>query len=132
MTEKLWIAGTLLLGLLAGGLPLWPIAYENLSLTSGGFVVTWICTGVLAAGIAGRFSTLPRLSISLFVACGFVAAVLARIIVDGMEDSTTHSYWPFEIVITIIVSTPSGLLGGYLGRRLRERAARAGEESDQP
>jgi uncharacterized membrane protein YeaQ/YmgE (transglycosylase-associated protein family) len=131
LTEKLWIGGTLLLGLLAAGLPLWPIAYENLSLTSAGFVLAWICTGVLAGGIAGRFSPLPRLSIGLFVACGFVAAVLARVIVDGLDNSTSHSYWPFETVITIIISTPSALLGAYLGRKLRERAATAGEESGQ-
>ena len=44
-----------------------------------------------------------------------VGAVVARIFVDVIRDSTSHNLWPFEIIIASIISFPLALIGVFAG-----------------
>jgi hypothetical protein len=116
----------LLSGFLAGflvvGVPYWRIPYNKT--TSGAVMTGAILIGIVAlitrVLLEGRFSR-----IVLAIACAVPAAVMARVVFDGMRDPTSHNLWPFELVIAFVVglagAVPGALLGGGIRRMLGTR-----------
>jgi hypothetical protein len=43
------------------------------------------------------------------------AVVMARVVVDGLRDSTSHNLWPLEVVIATFVGGAAALIGVLLG-----------------
>jgi hypothetical protein len=74
---------------------------------------------VLSALHLGR-----KLEIALALCAPAPIAVVGRVLIDTADDPTTHSLWPFEIVLAVGISAPPILLGVFAGwgaRRLAER-----------
>jgi hypothetical protein len=113
-----WTAGAVVLGILAGGAPLWPVPYDSIELTGPGFLSQWILAGIVAGGLPAGMSRLPKFRIAGLVAIGFGIAVLARVVVETLQDPTDHNLWPFEVAIGSVVGLASGLTGALLARLL--------------
>ena len=52
---------------------------------------------------------------ALAIGLGLVAAVIARIFIDLIQGSASHNLFPFEIILSIIISLPLTFAGSYLG-----------------
>ncbi len=106
---------------LAVGIPYWLVPYNKTLPTvviAIGLVALIAAGAVLAFGGA-RFS-------SSFVVPGLAvpAAAMARIVVEGFIDRTSHNLWPFEIVIAVGIGIPVALAGAALGRLLAKALGR--------
>lgn len=114
ISRKRWTVATVFLGFLAGGLPLWPVPYDSIDLSSPGFLGLWIVAGTIAGGFPAALSTLSMHRTAGLLGSGFGIAVLARALVEMTQDPTTHNLWPFEIAIGVAVGLLSGLIGTLL------------------
>jgi uncharacterized membrane protein YfcA len=100
-----------LAGLLACGLPLWPIPYREVSLPGNPAPAVWILLGALAGLLAGHLLR-PGIRVPvLAVTAGFVLAVLGRVGVETTRDPTSHNLWPFEIIIAGGIGLVAALIG---------------------
>ncbi len=92
-------AVTVLAGILACGLPLWPIPYKDVSIGSNPSTRVWLALGALA-GLVGGWLLKPKLRRPILaVTLGFALAVCGRVEVETSRDPTSHNLWPFEVVI---------------------------------
>jgi hypothetical protein len=110
-------AGVVLAGTLAYGLPYWFLPYNH---TPSWVVVGF--TGMLAGAIGGSVMR-GILRPTLCVAGGFAVACMARVVVDGIKDSTTHNLWPFEVAIVLIAGAISGAAGALIARLAQRQLA---------
>jgi hypothetical protein len=110
------IAFALLAGLLACGLPLWPIPYREVSMPGNPSPVIWLLLGSAAGLFAGLLIRRGFLIPVLAIAGGFVLAVLVRVGWETAADPTTHNLWPFEVVIAGFFGLVAGLIGVALAR----------------
>lgn len=101
------------ISLLAVGLSLWPIPYEDVQMLQQPFLVTWALIGFTLGALGVLFLKRHPIKSMVCVAFGFVLAVMGRIIVEAIIDPTSHNLWPFEIVIALAVSFPSAFLGAF-------------------
>jgi hypothetical protein len=96
------------------GLPYWAIPYSRVTLPDAlpivGLLVVAVAAGVVRAC---RASTLWRAALT--VGSAVPAAVLARVLVEGLHDPTSHNLWPFELVIAAAYGFPPALAGAALG-----------------
>jgi uncharacterized membrane protein YeaQ/YmgE (transglycosylase-associated protein family) len=112
--ERLESAATILLGAAAAGLLHWPVPYNQMDMTAQGFILRWLIAGAVA-GLAARVLLKRPVSVTAgLIAVGYIAAVMARVVVETMADPTDHNLWPFEVMI----GGGIGLLGGGAGALL--------------
>jgi hypothetical protein len=110
-----------LASMLVVGLPYWRIPYAQVSLPDA----VWGWPLLVSAGLAGAlvFTAAAGFWRSvLWVAASVPAAVMARVLVEGVADPSSHSLWPFELILAAGPGLVAGLLGalaGMLCRRLR-------------
>ncbi len=52
---------------------------------------------------------------AIAVGLGLPAAVICRIIIDSIQDSSSHNMFPFEIIISLIIAAPFTFAGAYAG-----------------
>jgi hypothetical protein len=112
-------------GLLACGLPLWPIPYRDVSMPGNPAASVWVLLGALAGLLAGHLLRRRMRVPVLAVTAGFVLAVLGRVGVETARDPTSHNLWPFEVVIAGGI----GLAGAWIGvgaARLLQRVTARG------
>jgi H+/Cl- antiporter ClcA len=114
ISRKRWTVATIILGFLAGGLPLWPTPYNSIDLSNPEFLGLWIVAGTIAGGFAAALSNLSMHRSAALLGAGFGMAVLARVLFETIQDPTTHNLWPFEVAIGVAV----GLLAGVAGTLL--------------
>jgi hypothetical protein len=98
-------------GLLACGLPLWPLAYAEVSMLERPAASIWLLFGGLAGTFAGILVRQGVWKPAGSVGAGFVLAVMARVGLETAIDPTSHNLWPFEVVI----AGGTGLIAGLIG-----------------
>jgi hypothetical protein len=103
-------AGVVLAGTLAYGLPYWFLPYNH----TPSWAVVGI-TGMLAGALGGALMRGIAQPI-LCVAGGFAVACMARVVVDGIKDPTSHNLWPFEVVIVLVAGAIAGAAGLLIAR----------------
>ena len=101
-------------GIMAGGLSYWFNPYNELSLLG---ISIYKLMG--AGAFLGSLSLTLILNekpwkIALLITTGIIIGIMCRIIFDGINDSSTHNLFPFEIIIALFVSVPSAFIGSYL------------------
>jgi 4-hydroxybenzoate polyprenyltransferase len=101
----------LVLGVIAGGLSYWFNPYNVLEIFGAPIHGVMAVGSLVAAGYAAWKYQLGIVQISLMVSLGVAIAVMCRVIVDGLADSTSHNLFPFELALAFVVSFPSALIG---------------------
>ena len=112
------IAATLA-GLLACGLPLWPIPYREVSMPGNPAASAWLLLGALAGLLAGHLLREGVRVPVLAVTAGFVLAVLGRVGVETSRDPTSHNLWPFEVIIAGSIGLAAAVIGVGIARVLQ-------------
>jgi hypothetical protein len=112
--RKRWTVAVVFLGFLAGGLPLWPVPYESIDLSSPEFLGLWIGVGTIAGGFPAALSTLSMHRTAGLLGAGYGMAVLARVLFEIIQDPTTHNLWPFEVAIGVAVGLLASIAGTLL------------------
>lgn len=110
------------IGVLSIGIPFWLTPYNKLNVPDalygpGLAIVFFLALLLRSAGIAGFLRTMNVL------AAAAPAAVLARVVVEGIMDATKHNLWPLVFVIAAVVGylcTAPGVIIGHLIWRLRQ------------
>ena len=96
------------------GVPYWLIPYDKLHLPDAVLGVGLMVV-VAAAALARVYSSRPFWRVAAVIGSVVPAAVMARVVVDGLRDSTSHNLWPFEVVIAVFVGGTAALTGSLLG-----------------
>ena len=106
---------------LATGLPYWPIPYAQVELP--GDIWGWGLVVVSVVAFACRAFLGTRAWLTALVAGSAVpAAVFARVVVEGIQDPTSHNLWPLELIL----SAGPGLLAAGVGALAGALLARIG------
>jgi hypothetical protein len=114
---------------LAVGVPYWSIPYSKLNLPSALIgPALWV---VVASALLPRAGGLARFWRTVGVIGASVpAVVLARVVVDGIRDPTSHNLWPFEAIIALAIGFACALTGALAGSAVAKlRETRAGTRS---
>jgi len=122
MSGPLRIALAVLAGLLACGLPLWPLAYSEVEFLEKPNPGVWLMLGAGAGVLAGYLIRPNWLVPGLSVALGYVLAVYGRVHLETAKDPTSHNLWPFEIVIAGGFGLFAGFVGVAIARALQRLA----------
>lgn len=108
----------LVLGLIAGGLSYW-FNPDNVLYIVGIQIHVVMAVGSLAAAWYAAWKyQLGIAKNSLLVTAGVTIAVIGRIVVDGILDSSSHNLFPLELIAAWVVTFPSALIGALLNRFL--------------
>lgn len=109
-----WLRAAFLLGFLGAGIPYWIIPYHQVylpsALMSPGLVLVVIAALLLRAALLMPFWKIVR-----FMGSTLAAAVLARVIIEGIRDPSSHNLWPFEVAIALILGFACSLAGAAVG-----------------
>ncbi len=106
---------------LAVGIPYWLVPY-NKTIPNAVIAIGVTAVVIVAAILAFRGMKLARAL--LVPGLAVPAAALARVIVEGVLDPTSHNLWPFEIVIAALLGLAAALPGALLGWLLARGAGR--------
>ena len=110
-------------GVLACGVPLWPIPYKEVSMPGNPSGMVWLGLGFLVALGAGYLIRSSWRAPILAVALGFVLAVMGRVEVETSRDPTSHNLWPFEVFIAGGIGLVASVLGVAASRLLQRMTA---------
>jgi hypothetical protein len=99
------------------GVPYWLIPYNKVNLPDAVLGVELLVV-VAAAAWARIHSGRRFFRVVAVMGASVPAAVMARVVVDGLRDSTSHNLWPFELAIAIFVGGAAALAGAVLGSAL--------------
>jgi len=116
---NLRVIASVLAGVLACGLPLWPVPYQQVSMPGNPSASTWLLLGTFAGLIAGYLLRKRKRVPILAVTAGFALAVVGRVAVETAHDPTSHNLWPFEVVIAGAIGLVAALVGVGLARSLQ-------------
>jgi hypothetical protein len=96
---------------LAGGIPLWPMPYNQCLPV----FLLWCGTGTVAGFLIARRTPLPPFRTAFMVTGGFLASYVVRLAVDFSGDPTSHNLLPFELVGVVFAGMVLGWIGGSVG-----------------
>lgn len=111
-------------GLLACGLPLWPLSYREVSIGANPAPSLWLLLGGAAGVLAGVLIRPGLLRPIAAVTLGFMLAVMGRVEVETSRDPTSHNLWPIEVVMAGGIGLAAATIGvgaARLGQRLADR-----------
>ena len=109
-----WLRVAYLLAFLAAGIPYWLIPYHQVNLPSA-LISPGLLVVVLAALLLRALSLASFWKIVRILGTTLAAAVLARVIVEGIRDPSSHNLWPFEILIALLLGFACSVAGAVAG-----------------
>ncbi|WP_291271228.1 hypothetical protein [Geothrix sp.] len=111
-----WFAAALL----AAGIPWWVAPYNRFTFSHPVSMIGFLAFVVIAAW-AGGWTPFGVGRATLITGSAVPSAVMARVVVEGMKDPTSHNLWPFEVVMAAAFGFGlafSCVLAGRLLRRM--------------
>jgi protein-S-isoprenylcysteine O-methyltransferase Ste14 len=106
----------------AVGIPFWSIPYSKLNVPDGLYGFGLVVAFAAAAALCATMKTTFRRA-WLVVGLAVPAALMARVIVEGILDPTRHNLWPLALMIAaglgLIVSCAGAVVGLVLARVLK-------------
>ena len=108
-----------LAGLLACGLPLWPLPYKQVSMPSNPSGWIWLAGAAASGALGAHLVRGGLLAPVAAVVAGFALAVMLRVSVETSADPTSHNLWPFEVAIAGGIGAVGALAGVLLTRLVR-------------
>ena len=94
------------------GIPFWNISYSNVTVPNSFYGIGVIVVFSVATALAFRFNFIKGLFVPGLV---FPAALMVRVIVEGIIDPSRHNLWPLALIITLILGLAVAGMGATLG-----------------
>ena len=109
-----WRRTAFLLSFFCVGIPYWLIPYQQVNLPAA-LMSAGLAVVVLAALCLRAFSITPFWKTVRLLGWSPAAAVIARVLVEGIRDPSSHNLWPFEVIIALLLGFACSLTGAALG-----------------
>jgi hypothetical protein len=109
-----WLRAAFLLSFFGAGIPYWLIPYHQVNLPSALMSPSLVLIGIAALLLRAALIT-PFWKTVRFLGSTLAAAVLARVMVEGILDPSSHNLWPFEIAIALVLGFACSLAGAAIG-----------------
>lgn len=110
-----WIKAAFIAAFISVGIPYWLIPYNTVNLPNAlygpGLVVVVVAALWLRAKGVASFARVLHV-----MAASVPAAVLARVLIEGMMDPTSHNLWPLEAILAAAVGYAAALFGTLAGQ----------------
>lgn len=110
--------------IVAVGVPYWMIPYRQLSLPDA-LPAPGLLIGSVSALLLCLYRVAPFRRVAGVMAATVPLVVMARVLVGGVRDPTSHNLWPFEVAIAMLVGLvsvlPAVVAGHVLQRVLKRR-----------
>lgn len=93
-----WLVGAFAISFFGGGLLWWSGSYQEYleRSFSWGTLTLFAATKLILTWMIGvRF-----LLVAIVMGSAFPAVIMARVVIDGLQDPTRHNLWPIEIVMS--------------------------------
>jgi hypothetical protein len=124
--NAVWMVGAFALCFFAGGLIFWRgSSYQEYMENGPPLVIPVLLAGV--AIVLTGFCGVGFFPSAIVVGCALPAAIFARIVMDGIQNPTSHNLWPIEVAIVLVfgmtVAVPSAGLGWLLRRLMHNGRA---------
>lgn len=107
------------LGVLAGAISTWFQPYNELEIFGVDYRIIMSVAALLFAFLFRYFSEAKTYTTGIYIGAGILSALILRIIVDLLSDSTDHNLWPIEVAIFVLIAFPSAFIGAYLAELFR-------------
>ena len=111
------------LGLLYAAITYLPVLYMDVNMISRTFFLIWFSGALVIGCLSVVLFRNEGLRSAVFVAMGFVLAVLLRIIYDSIGDSTSHNLAGIEVVVAVSYAFPGALVGAIIGIVIQKKNA---------
>ncbi|HEX7034573.1 MAG TPA: hypothetical protein VF210_02290 [Pseudomonadales bacterium] len=115
-------AGVFLACLLVVGVPFWRLPYSSVNVPDA-FYGPGLWVLAAAPLLLARFARSGFVRSFVIAALVPGAALMLRVIVEGIQDPTSHNLWPLALIIVLVlgavVAAPGAVLGWLLARVLR-------------
>lgn len=109
-----WLPISIALCVLVLGLPYWQIPYNKLSLPNA--LLTPGLALVFASALLLRLCSISRFwRVTLWIGSTAVLVVVARVVVDGLRNPTSHNLWPLEVMIAAAIGVGAAGVGAVIG-----------------
>lgn len=108
-------AGVFLVCLLAVGVPFWSIPYAGVNVPNA-FYGPGLLVVALAPLVLVRFAGAGFARSLLIPALAPAAALMLRVIVEGIQDPSRHNLWPVALVIVLVLGVAVAAPGAFAGR----------------
>lgn len=108
-------AGVFLACLLAVGVPFWRIPYSSVNVPDA-FYGAGLLVVAIAPLVLVRFAGAGFARSLLIPALAPAAALLLRVIVEGIQDPSRHNLWPLALVIVLVLGVVVAVPGAVVGR----------------
>lgn len=112
--NSFWRRTAFVLSFFSTGIPFWLIPYSQVNLPS-----SLIHPGLAVVVLAALLIRVTRVNLLWktirLVGWAPAAAVIARVIVEGIRDPSSHNLWPFEVIIALLLGFACARVGALLG-----------------
>jgi len=98
----------------------WIIPSYEIEILNTYFLSKWVALSIGIGLISVLVLQRKIVDTATLISFGFIAAVLIRVIIDIIQDSTDHNLWPLELFLTLLIVFPTSLLGALLGTFFRK------------
>jgi len=118
-----WLLVAFITSFFAVGGPYWLIPYNKVNVPDA-----LIGPGLFLVGFSALLLRAYRVAsfwqVTGFVGASVPAAVFARVVVEGAQDSTSHNLWPLEVIIASLVGFVCAITGSLIGSLIATLLAR--------
>lgn len=115
-------AGVFIACVLVVGVPFWRIPYSSVNVPDA-FYGPGLLVIAFAPLLLACFSRTSFLRSLLIPALAPAAALMLRVIVEGIQDPTRHNLWPLALIIVLVlgavVAAPGAVVARVLSRVFR-------------
>lgn len=108
----------LLVGVFAGGFSYWFNPYNDMHFLGIHIYVLMVAGAFLSAMVLTLILIEKPWNIAFLITAGVMIGILGRIIFDMVNDSSTHNMFPFELVISFVITLTAATIGSYLSHMI--------------
>lgn len=100
---------------LAVGISYWTIPYNDIILYEA-LLTPFLIVVVISTLLLQIYTDISFWRITLVIGITVPATVIARMLVEVVQDPTSHNLWPFEVEIALIIGLPCATIGAAVGK----------------
>ena len=119
LSKSHWLYLFACISFLAVGIPYWKIPFHEVTLFEA-LLTPVLIVVVLSAVLLQMYTEVSFWRTTSVIGITVAAAVMARVLVEGVQDPTSHNLWPFEVIIALIIGFPCAAAGAALGSLIAE------------